>query len=258
MCLQSFGYHGFHVNLYTYDPSIVTPPGVQRHDANDVIQAQHVFRNYDQTGSYAAFSNLFRYALLQQVETVWIDTDILSTGQDFPDSEYLFGYESSTMINGAVLAVPRESTLLASLAAESAKLDPKIIRWGELGPKLITKTINEVGLADQAQAREVFYPIEMKNAWRLFDPREIEWVHHEISSACTVHLWNEMMRRATRSVKSMSPPAGSYLGEYCSILDLPIQKLETLDPSWARTVWKKSLDPSFSNRVVAKIRRTIR
>ena len=78
-CLRSWAYYGHSIDLYLYDEATVVPPGVRRCDANDIVPSHQIYtyRRGPGAGSVAAFSNEFRYRLLQHDDVVWVDTDVL-------------------------------------------------------------------------------------------------------------------------------------------------------------------------------------
>jgi mannosyltransferase OCH1-like enzyme len=59
---------------------------------------------------------VFRYELLTKVSGIYVDCDVYCLKPIvIPDSSYLLGYESDNKINGAVLALPQDSSLLKLL-----------------------------------------------------------------------------------------------------------------------------------------------
>src|SRR5688572_18917422 len=75
-CLRSFLSQGHRVILHAYDVVEDCPPGVEIEDANRVIDRSLVFR-HSVTGSFAAFSDRFRLALMQQQRGAYIDCDVM-------------------------------------------------------------------------------------------------------------------------------------------------------------------------------------
>lgn len=61
LCMKSFLYHGHQVDLYAYTDIKGVPSGVNMCDANEIVESEKVFKHM---GSYAAFADLFRWALL--------------------------------------------------------------------------------------------------------------------------------------------------------------------------------------------------
>lgn len=80
--------------------------GVELRDAREIFVQEQVAENSGRPGTFAGFSNIFRYGLLQLFDTTWIDTDVLSTGHPLPSDYCLFGWESRHFINEAILRDP--------------------------------------------------------------------------------------------------------------------------------------------------------
>ena len=88
IALSSFVYYGHEVKIYLYDMNLEVPDGVIKADANRILKEKEVFTHF---GKYAAFSDLFRYAMILKTGEMWVDTDVFCFSKDFfEDAEYLF------------------------------------------------------------------------------------------------------------------------------------------------------------------------
>jgi hypothetical protein len=210
LCLSSFARAGYRVQVFTYEPDLIVPDGTEWCDARDVLPESMVFENHSQPGTFAAFSNLFRYRLLQLQETTWIDTDVMLVADSLPDGPYLFGFEDPGYVNGAILRAPMSSPFLAYLFDTSTAIEPAEIVWGQVGPKLITEAITRFDLDALVQPADVLYPVHYRDVGMLFDPAQLEVVQERLEHASTLHLWNEILRRGG-PVKQVRPPRGSWL-----------------------------------------------
>ena len=158
IAISSFIYHGHNVKIYVYDKSIEVPNGVEKADANAIIKESLVFKHYD---SYAAFSDLFRYALIAKTGETWIDTDTFSFSDSFfDDQEYVFIKESDNIYGNGILKAPRDSDFIKRLYSYSKKIsntensrnEVSINNenfwgsWTHLGPSLLTKVVKELSL----------------------------------------------------------------------------------------------------------------
>lgn len=217
-CLRSFVLRGHKVLLHTYGEILDLPEGVQCVDANAIIPKNKIFK-HNRTGSYALFSDVFRYELLKQVSGVYVDCDVYCLKPVIiPPSNYLLGFESNNKINGAVLALPHESQLLTSLlnAAYNPFFVPPWYKksrqrrlklkktfgigqniadmpWGVIGPDAITYFVKELNLLNQVQPIDIFYPVHYDCINLLTDPQlNIEDVTSSRTSC--VHLYNEILR----------------------------------------------------------------
>lgn len=70
--------------------------------------------------------------------------------------------------------------------------DPKKIKWGETGPRLLATAVTQFNLESCVTLPEAFCPIACSN-WR--QAIEANPSDHLLKGAQCVHLWNEMWRR---------------------------------------------------------------
>ena len=75
LCIQSFLDNGHEFHLYVYDDIGNIPDGVTVKDANEILPATFIFRN--DVGSFAGFSNWFRYEMLAKCGGMWTDMDMI-------------------------------------------------------------------------------------------------------------------------------------------------------------------------------------
>ena len=73
LVIASFGANGHEFHLYTYDQLDDLPGGAVLKDAREVLPAKWVLR--DSRGSFAGFSDVFRYKLLLEKGGWWVDMD---------------------------------------------------------------------------------------------------------------------------------------------------------------------------------------
>ena len=141
--------------LYCYGAVEGIPAGIEIRDAGELLPESAVFRH--RSGSYAFFSDWFRYELLLRGAGTWIDTDVYLLGPLDPKPRHYFGEQAPGVLNNAVLRLPAESPLLADLLAPfegktpkwlrgrdymtagirkwlSGSADPALLRWGTTGP----------------------------------------------------------------------------------------------------------------------------
>lgn len=183
-CLRSFIMRGHNVYLHTYENIEDIPVGVKIVDANNVIPKEKIFV-HKKTGSYALFSDVFRYELLKKIDGVYVDCDVYCIKPLLKlDSDYTLGYQDDFEVNGAVLGLPKDSLLLEALL--NAAYDPFFIPpwyptkkkrrlkikkkfglgkhvsnmpWGVIGPEAISYFVKKLELDNKVQPIDVFYPI---------------------------------------------------------------------------------------------------
>lgn len=218
-CLRSFIMRGHNVYLHTYGHIEDIPVGVKIVDANNIITKEKIFV-HKKTGSYALFSDVFRYELLKKIDGVYVDCDVYCIKPLLKsESDYILGYQDDFEVNGAVLGLPKESLLLQSLL--DAAYDPFFIPpwypikkqkrlkfkkmlgfgkhisnmpWGIIGPEAISYFVKKLELEDKVQPIDVFYPIHFLCIKQLLDPLlAIEEV--TTSRTICIHLFNEMLKK---------------------------------------------------------------
>jgi hypothetical protein len=214
LCLQSFIDLGHRFVLYSYEETRA-PPGVAVRDAREIVPQSRIFFYKDGpgAGSVAAFANLFRYRLLFSKGGWWVDADVLCLSPDLPTEESAFAWQAEGSIGNAVLRFPKGSPVLAKLCFELEKtisVKGDALRWGEIGPDLMTRLIKDDGLDNHALPPRAFYPLHWSEFELLLQPDKTGYVLRRTRGSLLLHLWHEMFRRA--NLASLSPPpSGSYL-----------------------------------------------
>jgi hypothetical protein len=210
LCLNSFVDRGHAFDLYTYDPNLTVPVGVQLRDAATILDQSEffVYDNEPGRGSPAAFANLFRYKLLKDKGGWWVDTDVVCLADDIPTYPEFFAHQDE-LLNGAVLYFEPGHPLMA-LCFDQAKAAGKSVRWGDTGPRLLTRVLKETGDIARALPASVCYPIRYTEVVDMFRPAATEALQSRIASAQFLHLWNEMFNQNAIQ-KTMQPPRGSLL-----------------------------------------------
>lgn len=227
-CLQSVMRQGHHVALYAYRCPEGIPEGVDLRDAGTILPERKVFTG--RNGSFAAFSDWFRYELLARGLGTWVDTDVyllkpLDTGRT-----HLFGEESPGILNNAILRLPADSPMITLLLepfreAEiprgltwrqrlpllvhrllSGHVDLRRLPWGSTGPLALTAIARQFGLMGEALPSDMFFPVHWHRADWLANPAvKLEQVASDRTVA--IHLWNECIKH----LKAKPAPEGSFL-----------------------------------------------
>jgi hypothetical protein len=220
-CMKSFVSRGFEVQLVSYQDDLGQPEGVRLADARQYFPRTLLQEYLDAGGSrgVAAFSDVMRYAVLKTHGGWWCDADVfcLRTADEwrsrFDGADYVLGREAPEQVNGAVLyfapGAPHGARLLERALAAGRK-----VRWGAIGPKLLTTYTREAGLADRVQPEQIFYPIGFADdgAADVLLPERRDSCATRVQPSYAFHLWNEFYRRWGLP-KSLLPPRGSFLRE---------------------------------------------
>ena len=115
LCAQPFLDAGHHVKLYHYKDVQNVPSGVELIHGDNVLEIDR-FIQHGRTGSFALFSDVFRYHLLQQNDRmIWADLDAYCVKTFKSETGHFFGWESKRHINGGVLGLPPDSEALGQL-----------------------------------------------------------------------------------------------------------------------------------------------
>jgi hypothetical protein len=232
LSLKSFVAQGHPTTLYAYGDIRGLPEGVELRDARSVLPEAAARENRYPNGSYALFSNLFRYELLRLGLGIWCDTDIVCLRPIALDLSFIAGRETERFINGAVLYADPGSGFVADAleAFRNGRIPPWVslerapgaylrqllrrsvaptdLPHGTFGPKAVTALAKRHALDRLAQPEEVFYPVHPRQALSVFEPGSAT-ASPVTERTLTVHLWNEKLR----AVRNTTPPPGSLLRE---------------------------------------------
>ena len=211
-CLKSFIDWGHAVDVYTYDVDLVVPAGVKVRDAAEIL-GQHEFFVYQAegfgNGSPSAFSNLFRYKLLVEKGGWWIDADVVCLTERIPVVHRFFARQDADFINGAVMYFEAQDPIMVQCLDGAMKLG-RSVRWGEAGPRLLTRVLLERGCLDQAAPASVCYPIHYSQAVDLLRASRTANLAAKIEPSLFLHVWQSMLVHLG-VLKTSRPPKGSLL-----------------------------------------------
>lgn len=210
LCLSSFLHAGIAVELYSYHPIAGLPEGTIPKDAREILDRDVAFYQHEFDGpSPSLHSNEFRYALLDRLGGWWVDTDVMLVAPALPDVDCFLARQSDRELNGAVMCF-RAGHPLIRAARERTSARAKDVRWGEVGPKLLTELQPQLASRLQPSPRQAAYAIGADEFQKFLLPETCDEVEQRISGSAFVHLWNEMWRKAGIP-KTIAPPKGSWL-----------------------------------------------
>lgn len=227
-CLRSLIRQGHGIALYSYRRPDGVPDGVEIRDAGSILPESKAFTG--RNGSVAAFSDWFRYELLDRGLGTWVDTDVYLLKPLDSHRTFLFGEESAGILNNAILRLPSESPMISLLLEPFRKagiprglswrqrlpllvrkfakgqMDLRRLPWGSTGPLALTAVARRCGVMADALPSDVFFPVHWRRANWIVDPAV---TLDELTSDRTVaiHLWNECIK----DLKTRPAPEGSFL-----------------------------------------------
>ncbi len=216
LSIQSYLDNGHEFHLYIYDDVEGIPEGVVVKDGNEVLDQSNVYK--DRRGSYAAFSDWFRYEMLAKKSGFWVDTDTVCIRPFSFEEKFIVGKEDAEHVCGAVLGFPKDHGVVFSML-NACREFPKIKPWDNKkeqrlkilnglfrlgrkhagfgamgGPKVLTRVLHHFDLFREAKPFTYFYPIYPKNWDSIFDSTFAGGIGMFENTYC-IHLWNEMHRR---------------------------------------------------------------
>ena len=211
LSILSFLANGHKFHLYAYDQLAELPPGAEIIDAGQILPQSLIFR-YSGSGSFAGFSNYFRYKLLLDRGGWWVDLDTICLRPFDFDTEYVFSSEihaGAEVTDAAAIKAPPGSQFAEYAWRVCQSKDPKKLVWGEVGPRLLDEAVERCGLRRYVRKATAFCPIPFPEWESVLDPNEYRDFGAEVFA---VHLWNEMWRDSGRDKDANYSPGCLYEG----------------------------------------------
>ena len=220
--INSFVNNGFKVNLWSYGQKTFSKISekVNIKNASDILSMElldKLNQNY-QKANYSSFSNLFRYKLLDIYGGWWFDTDCLCQKNVkyfenlISNRDYVLGLEKKDYVGSAVMYFSN-TELLNEIEDNAYKLineNKYKLKWGEIGPDLITEVVIKNGLIETVLSPNYFFPVSPNKIQELFDPKINKEEISKLNDSYVCHTWNEMFRKYDIN-KKVFPPQGSFL-----------------------------------------------
>jgi len=206
---KSFIKQGHEYHLYTYGDVGNVPTGVVLKDANDILDKSEIFTY--KNGSYSAFSNLFRFTLLEKCGGYWADTDLICVRNMnvLRDKSIIFVSEPYNKYSGetptsCLIKLPKNSEI-ARDGVRIQREHKRLILSGKLrwssGPTTVKQLIRKYDLNDAVMGWRTVCSCEWSDASSLLTTknqysecviRKIEDIPEDMYC---IHLWNEVWRR---------------------------------------------------------------
>lgn len=196
------------------------PDGAEHCDANKIVAKQNLYA-YSQAefkNSLAAFSDIFRFTMLNTEPGWWFDTDCfcVKSSDEFTklreNVPYVMGYEPKNVIAcGAIYF--NDKTIIDDINKELnirlSVYNNHVPRWGDYSVNLVTEILNRRDIASVAQDQNKFYEIGYDELDKFIDPAYCNESINRTNRSYIIHIWNHMI--SGRINKNIMPPVGSFL-----------------------------------------------
>jgi hypothetical protein len=197
LAIRSFQAHGHAVELFTYGATERIPEGTIILPAESVIPRESIYLLHNAgrfSGSYAAFSDLFRYKLLLERGGWWVDLDMICL-RSFCISESLVFASQRSRKRGwtaatCVIRAPAGTDLIAECYERARFHVSRDTSWGVIGPTLLHDVIQRHKMSEFIKPVEAFCPIDWWRAEDLLLSGDIP------TGSYAIHLWNEIWRQS--------------------------------------------------------------
>ena len=152
---KSFVKNDYQLNIWTYGDISNAPSGATIRDAREMLPESLFFQL--PSGSCAPFSDYFRYAVLNKVGGLWVDTDVIALkpaefrSEPFFVTEHMqrgikrnikeaLGRRASVRIVGNVIfnPIPSPGNIIDLAYLYTERFPKEKVQWGELGPALLS------------------------------------------------------------------------------------------------------------------------
>ena len=223
LSIASFLKNGHRFHLYTYDGVTGAPTGTEIRDGREILPADRIFK-YKREGSYAGFSNVFRYKMLLDRGNYWVDLDVVCLRPFALDREYVFSgaYKrrwlgrrgTEQFIQSCVIRTPPGAPIMKYCYETSAAKVPDDLVWGEIGPNLLQSAVRKYNLTQFVSGHCQFTTIDWPFTERFISGApQVAWFERAKPTflrSYATHLHNEMWRKKGLDKNADYPP-GSFL-----------------------------------------------
>lgn len=234
-CLKSALRVGHEVHLYSYGEVPNIPAGIIHRDAREVVPEAEIFQfdgveNPAMLGSYAPFSDAFRYRSLGLARGIWVDSDVYFLRKLVMHGPVLLGWEGPRpedkahdpfehLVGNAILLMPPSSPVVQDLVRltsppyEMPPWVPKGIRtralqklggrpffpgavtYATVGPIAVNHFVHKHGLTSAVSAHPRYYPVGYREIRRFGEADAAFRATLGPETEC-IHIWNSNFNRA--------------------------------------------------------------
>lgn len=234
-CLKSARRVGHEVHLYSYEDVPNIPAGIRHLDARLVVPEDEIFQfegvnNPAMFGSYAPFSDAFRYRALGQGRGIWFDSDVyflrlldmhgpVLLGWEGPRPEGKIRDSFAHLVGNAIMLLPPSSPVVSDLvrltsppyqmppwvpagirARALEKLQgrpffPGAVSYATFGPVAVNHFVHKHRLTGEVSAHPRYYPVGYREV-RRFAEEDGAFRATLLPETECIHIWNSNFNRA--------------------------------------------------------------
>jgi hypothetical protein len=231
ICIQSFVKQGFDTKIWSY--TNIQVDGAESCDARLILPEEHLtkykqqhFKITDDSKEFytsmAAFSDVFRWHLINKFGGWWFDTDCycLKSSEEFKklreNKPFVAGLQNSSnlSVNTAAIYADYDISLkfCNQIKAVCECYNYNLPQWGDIGPNLLTKFVQEQNLIDNVVSIEKIYSIETHQFNFFTDAKLKQKAKSLIVNSYISHIWHSQL--SAHNVDKNNPPDGSLLKEF--------------------------------------------
>ena len=126
-----------------------------------------------------------------------------------PKVAELFAREDAEFVNNALLFFEPQHPVMVNCLDQALEMG-RNVQWGDTGPRMLTRVLQQLGCIERAVPPAVCYPIHWSHALEMLRPSQTSALVEQTQSSLFLHLWNEMLRRVGIK-KTNIPPKNSLL-----------------------------------------------
>jgi len=220
LSIMSFLKNDCEFHLYIYDEVENIPEGVIIKDASDILSRDKIFK-YTCNGSYAGFSNLFRYKLLYDKGGYWSDVDIICLRPILIEEDNVFcaqgvrGVRSFARryffnipnVNNCFIKTPAGSSIMKYCFDESSKVNTKKLKQTVTGPLLLSKAVKKFNMTESILSVRKICPINYWVIERVFNTKEDM---SALENSIGLHLFSSVLNQKKINVDDKFPEESIY------------------------------------------------
>jgi hypothetical protein len=231
VCIKSFVKQGFHTKIWSY--TNIQVDGAESCDARLVLPEEHLTKYKQQhfevkdgskesLSSLAAFSDAFRWTLINKFGGWWFDADCycLKSSEEFKtlreNKSFISGlqdYECPSVACGAFYANQQISAKLVGRLNSLCEIyNYEFPKWGTIGPLLISDVVQNENLLSCVLSPEKFYSIENNSVNYYINPSLKNEAKSLIVNSYVTHIWHSMLN--FHNIDKNNPPENSLLKEF--------------------------------------------